>query len=214
MFCQKCGKENPDTNQFCGNCGESLLQSPKNYSHKQSLRPIFWGIIAFAIGFMGWIGFNLLSLGTILRGGPSWWVQGGTVLFGLLFLLSLPIAIIAEIIIWADNRQEKIEIDQSSSVSNKKESRFKPNILFIIIGIVLILSLYILRIHTITITGTGQKTMNTTAELVTACSGVGWHCQPFSAIGFYAIWIIGLGLIIFGIFHKNLMDLRKKGKSS
>ena len=24
MYCQKCGKENPDTNQFCGGCGADL----------------------------------------------------------------------------------------------------------------------------------------------------------------------------------------------
>ena len=28
MFCPKCGKENPDTNQFCGACGKRLS---KNY---------------------------------------------------------------------------------------------------------------------------------------------------------------------------------------
>jgi hypothetical protein len=212
MYCQKCGKENPDTNEFCGNCGESLLKSPTNYAHKQFMRPILWGVIGFVVGFLGWVGFNLMSLGTYLHGGPNWLVQGGTFLFLLLFLFSLPIAIVAEIIIWIYDRPEKIERDQSSPSTSKKEFPFKPNPIFIIIGIVLILSLYLLPIHTLIIDG--NKTNNTTAELVTACSGVGWQCEPFSAIGFYAIWIIGLGLIIFGIFYRNLMDLRKKGKSS
>jgi predicted nucleic acid-binding Zn ribbon protein len=27
MYCQKCGKENPDINQFCGSCGENLSKN-------------------------------------------------------------------------------------------------------------------------------------------------------------------------------------------
>jgi len=35
MICPKCGKENPDTNQYCGKCGESL----KNYTPRSSTKP-------------------------------------------------------------------------------------------------------------------------------------------------------------------------------
>jgi hypothetical protein len=35
MFCPKCGKENPDTNQYCGKCGESL----KIYTQRSSVKP-------------------------------------------------------------------------------------------------------------------------------------------------------------------------------
>jgi hypothetical protein len=196
MFCPKCGKENPDTNQFCGSCGENLLKLSSNHTNKQTMRPIFWGVIGFVVGFIGWIGFNLMSLGTILHGGPNWMVQGGVFLFGLLFLFSLPVAIIAEIIIWIHNRSGKTETNPS------KGFPFKPNPLFIIIGIVLIFSLYLLPIHTIDFHG-GQKTMNTTAELVTACSTPGWTCEPYSAIAFYGLWILGFVLILFGIFQKK-----------
>lgn len=45
MFCPECGKENPDINQFCSTCGESL----KNNTHiKSEYRPtlflILWGL--------------------------------------------------------------------------------------------------------------------------------------------------------------------------
>ena len=36
MFCQKCGKENPDTNQFCGTCGESLVKISQPIQKKAS----------------------------------------------------------------------------------------------------------------------------------------------------------------------------------
>ena len=37
MFCPKCGKENPDTNQFCGVCGENLIKTPP--IQKETLTP-------------------------------------------------------------------------------------------------------------------------------------------------------------------------------
>jgi hypothetical protein len=36
VFCPKCGKENPDTNQYCGKCGESLKIYTQRLSEKQT----------------------------------------------------------------------------------------------------------------------------------------------------------------------------------
>ena len=35
MYCQKCGKENPDTNQFCGGCGADLKNIDQNTTQKK-----------------------------------------------------------------------------------------------------------------------------------------------------------------------------------
>lgn len=43
MFCPKCGRENPDTNQFCGVCGAPLIISPTPENPKHHG--------AYAIGF-------------------------------------------------------------------------------------------------------------------------------------------------------------------
>ena len=49
MFCQKCGKENPDTNQFCGDCGEPLKKiiqdnTQKKTTYKPSVVLILMGL--------------------------------------------------------------------------------------------------------------------------------------------------------------------------
>jgi uncharacterized membrane protein YvbJ len=54
----------------------------------------------------------------------------------------------------------------------KREFPFKPKPLFILIGIILISSLYLLPIHTLNYSG--MTTMGTSATLVTECSKVGW----------------------------------------
>jgi hypothetical protein len=47
MNCQKCGKANPDTNQFCCGCGEALkktdIQVPKDMSLTEGEIPIWFG---------------------------------------------------------------------------------------------------------------------------------------------------------------------------
>ena len=40
MFCPRCGKENHDTNQYCGNCGESLKFYTQRSSPKTTPSPI------------------------------------------------------------------------------------------------------------------------------------------------------------------------------
>jgi len=87
----------------------------------------------------------------------------------------------------------------------KKEFPFQPNPLIILIGIILISSLYLLPIHTLFFNG--KKAMVTSAAYVTTCSGVGWDCPAYVGIVFYIIWILGLGLIIFGFFQKKSVSV-------
>lgn len=91
MFCPKCGKDNPDINEFCGACGESLKNKVRVKSQNTTMRPIFWGLIAFAVGFMGLMVFRGTSVG-------AFQVLGR--LSSLLFLVSLPFAIVIEIVLW------------------------------------------------------------------------------------------------------------------
>jgi hypothetical protein len=86
----------------------------------------------------------------------------------------------------------------------KREFPFQPKPLFILIGIILISSLYLLPIHTLNYVYYGGKTaMVTSATLVSECSQVGWDCPPYIGISFYILWIIGVGLIVFGFFQKK-----------
>jgi len=63
------------------------------------MRPIYWGVIWFFIGIIGWIAFSVVY-GVI--GGLSGHVplEGWffVYLFGLIFFFSLPVAIVAEIV--------------------------------------------------------------------------------------------------------------------
>jgi len=69
------------------------------------MRPIYWGVIWFFIGMIGWVAFSVVY-GVI--GGFSGSVPpAGYVLvdlFGSLFFFSLPVAVIAEIVRWRRNR--------------------------------------------------------------------------------------------------------------
>ena len=71
------------------------------------MRPILWGTIWFVIGMMGWIVFSFIW-GT----GKGLGVEVPTSLtalvyfFGILFYLSLPVSIIAEIICWIRKKRE------------------------------------------------------------------------------------------------------------
>lgn len=49
MFCPKCGKENPDTNQFCGGCGEGLIKIPSNKTQKKTVYKPIIILILFGI---------------------------------------------------------------------------------------------------------------------------------------------------------------------
>lgn len=62
-------------------------------------RPIFWGIIIFLISGLGWFVFVILSVLTL---GKLSWVANS---FGVVAGISLPIAIIGEIVKRIKNRK-------------------------------------------------------------------------------------------------------------
>jgi len=72
------------------------------------MRPILWGTIWFVIGLIGWIAFSVIggfTRGLSAQVNPT--LHFFIYLFGLIFFLSLPIAIIAEIIRWIRKRRKK-----------------------------------------------------------------------------------------------------------
>ncbi len=84
----------------------------------------------------------------------------------------------------------------------KKEFPFQPKPLFIILGIIAISSLYLLPIHTLQYP-TGETAIATTAGAIKTCSTPGWNCGSVIGIAFYVFWILGIALIVFGIFQKK-----------
>jgi hypothetical protein len=65
------------------------------------MRPIYWGVIWFFIGMVGWVFFSVIvGVGTAFGGQapPGLWAL--VYLFGIAFYFSLPIAIIAEVVRW------------------------------------------------------------------------------------------------------------------
>lgn len=97
---------------------------------------------------------------------------------------------------------EKTQLPPPTITIVKKEFPFQPKPLFIIAGIIAITIPYLLPIHTLHYPD-GQNTTVTTAAAISACSMPGWNCGPYIGIAFYLLWIIGLGLIVFGIFQKK-----------
>jgi hypothetical protein len=86
----------------------------------------------------------------------------------------------------------------------KREFPFQPNPLIIFIGIAVIVSLYIFPIHHLINYRTGITTTLSTEQMVVACNAPGTVCPFYLGIGFYLLWMLGLGLIIFGIFQKKI----------
>lgn len=84
----------------------------------------------------------------------------------------------------------------------KREFPFQPKPFLIFIGIALITSLYIFPVHQLQYFNSQTVTV-TTATAVSTCSSLGWTCSPFINIGFCLFWLLGLGLIIYGIFQKK-----------
>jgi len=65
------------------------------------MRPILWGIILFFIGLVGWVTFSIVGgLEKFTTAKLSSITIFLIYLFGLLFFLSLPVAITIEIIKW------------------------------------------------------------------------------------------------------------------
>lgn len=64
------------------------------------MRPIFWGLILFGIGAVGWVISVVLAVITLGA------LKLLTYIFGILFALSLPVAGIWELILWVKNRNK------------------------------------------------------------------------------------------------------------
>jgi len=62
MFCPKCGKENPDSNQFCGVCGERTSLNYEQPSKKKEWRK--WKFALKIIGLLSIFG-GFITLLTI-----------------------------------------------------------------------------------------------------------------------------------------------------
>lgn len=74
---------------------------PKCITDAKNLRPIYWGVIWFFIGMVGWIAFSVVYgvIGGLSGRVPTegWFF---IYLFGLFFFFSLPAAVIGEIVRW------------------------------------------------------------------------------------------------------------------
>jgi len=60
MFCPKCGKENPDTNQFCGICGERTSINYEEIGKKKEWRK--WKFALKIVGLLSIFGGFILLL--------------------------------------------------------------------------------------------------------------------------------------------------------
>jgi hypothetical protein len=70
------------------------------------MRPIVWGIILTVIGGFFWVTFSVIYGVGLGLGAPSNPVLQALVdIFGFLFFFSVPIAIVAEIVMWARRRR-------------------------------------------------------------------------------------------------------------
>lgn len=76
------------------------------------MRPIHYGIIFFAIGLIGWLGFSfIIGVGNGISEGfggkANHSLDGYMYLFGTMFFFSLPIAIVGEIIRLRKHKKRK-----------------------------------------------------------------------------------------------------------
>jgi hypothetical protein len=71
------------------------------------MRPILWGTIWFVIGLIGWVAFSVFAALGSIEGNPDTFIMALMYIFGIVFFFSLPVAVIAEIILWIRRRQKK-----------------------------------------------------------------------------------------------------------
>jgi hypothetical protein len=79
MFCQKCGKENPDSNQFCGACGENLFNLYENHEQTKNIKNtkkrkknfgiVIVGIFSLLIGGLIIFYINVFPVASVLGHG-------------------------------------------------------------------------------------------------------------------------------------------------
>lgn len=79
------------------------------------MRPIYWGVIWFFIGMVGWVFFGVIAGVAEFAGEASPLLSGLMYLFGIVFFFSLPVAIVAEIVRWYRTRKhiEAPEVEPS-----------------------------------------------------------------------------------------------------
>jgi len=70
------------------------------------MRPILWGTIWFVIGLIGWVVFSIFAALSSFGGHQSILMMVLMYIFGIVFFFSLPVAVIAEIILWIRRRQK------------------------------------------------------------------------------------------------------------
>ena len=81
MFCQNCGKENPDTNQFCGACGQNLFTLYENQEQTKEIKDtkkrkgnfgiVLLGIFSLLIGGLILFYINVFPVASILGHGVT-----------------------------------------------------------------------------------------------------------------------------------------------
>lgn len=80
--------------------------SRPRHEGQKAMRPIYWGVIWFFIGMVGWVFFSVIvGVGTGLGGEASPLLWGLMYLFGVVFFFSLPGAIVAEIVRWVKRKR-------------------------------------------------------------------------------------------------------------
>ena len=75
------------------------VKSIKNVTGCKDMRPILWGIILAVIGAIGWVTSIVL---TVVSLGAFKFL---TYIFGILFIISLPVAGIIELVRWLKNKK-------------------------------------------------------------------------------------------------------------
>ena len=70
------------------------------------MRPLFWGIIATAIAFIGWVAASIVcALGSITQGDPGIVFLSFMYVFAFIWMFSLPVVIVIEIVQWYRRRR-------------------------------------------------------------------------------------------------------------
>ena len=72
--------------------GAAPAKNTRDVTENKIMRPIFWGLIFFGIGAVGWVVSVVLTVVSLGALKPL------TYVFGILFLASLPVAAVLELI--------------------------------------------------------------------------------------------------------------------
>jgi len=64
------------------------------------MRPIFWGLIAFAICAVGWVLFTVVAVVTLGT------IRAPANFFGILMAASIPVAVLVELILWVKRKKK------------------------------------------------------------------------------------------------------------